>query len=336
MAESFIRDGTLKVKIMAKKKKKGPDEGLTPNQYQKLNEEFYNEYFSDYFFIKFAVMANLVNQPEKMLEIFNDPQQNITFGELKVDPFRIEQEEIVKFGKLELSIMYYHCIETFLRIFLAHSTIPQCPWLEISRETNYRKFKSDLKKLSDGKFGFRDDLTTDEIITYVFTGRKQLPTTINSTEIIKSLKEWIQWSAKELLEVYDYNAYKHGLTVTTDRRGFTIHNRDVDEKLEEHEESLKIIHKHDNGDRWVWMEKVIFTRFDSRSSCILILQKLIYNILNVGKHTYLNRPLKKTVFLPHGNFTPHKILVNTSKYDNPFNLMFTEYSMELSYFEDKY
>jgi hypothetical protein len=267
--------------FMAKKNKikKGPDEELVPQQFNELNEEFYKDYFSEYFTIKFAITANLINQSEKMLEIINNPQNNVIFGELKVDPFKIKKEELIKFGKLELSTMYYHCIETFLRLFLAHVTIPQCPWLEIGREINYGKFKEKVTYLAEGNFDFGNtDWYVDESVSYVFTGFKKLPNTVNSSEIINSLKEWIKWAAKELLEVYEYNTYKHGLAVFTDKRGFTL--RDPDNiKMEEHEESLKIIHKHKKGDRWIWKEKVIFTRFDFRSTCILVLQKLISNII---------------------------------------------------------
>jgi len=318
-----------------KPRKKGPDHGLVPQEYQRLNKEFYEEYFSDYFFIKFAVASNFVNQSEKMLEIINDPQNKVVFGKLEVDPFEFKQEELVKFGKLELSIMYYHCIETFLRIFLAHVTIPPCPWLEIGRETNYHKFKNKLKELANGKFDFsKSDWTSDELITYVFSGVKRFPEQVNGPEIINSLKEWVQWAAKELLEVYDYNAYKHGLTVSPDKRGFKIRNPNDGRTLEEHEESLKIIYKHDDGDRFVWMEKVKFTRFDYQSTCIMIIQKLVLNILNVGKVTYLNKPLNFSAFLPYGDFTPSKILANASKQDNPVNIMFMEYSIPLSYLED--
>ncbi len=320
---------------MAKKIRKNPDDDLVPYEYEKLNKEFYHEYFSQYFFIKFAVTANLIQNPTNILETINGPDNNIVFGKLEVDPFQISKKDLEIFGKLELSVMYYHCIETFLRLFLAHITIPKCPWLELHRDISYINFKKVLEKLSKDRFDLgRDDLTYDEAVCYIFTGNKHLNIK-NSSEIINGLKEWVQWAAKELLEVYEYNSFKHGLVVIPEERGFKIQEKDDKIKFEKHDESLKIIYKQATGKRWVWKEKVIFTPFDFRGSCVFILQKLILNIFNVGKFTYLNEELNKIVFVPHGAFSPRGISKSCSDKVNNVDVMIKGYSMELTYFERK-
>jgi hypothetical protein len=318
------------MKKKVKPNKKGPDEGLVIEQIKELNKEFYQEYFEDYFSTKFAVLANIINQPDKLLELID---KRTDIGLLSVDSFGISQDDFVKFGKLELSTTYYHALETFLRLFLAHVCLQSCPWLEIARDTNYKSFKEKLKPLAEGKFNFsHNDCTSDEILTYVFTSFKTLPDDVNGPEIIKGLKEWIQFSAKETLEMYDYNAYKHGLTVSTGKRGFKFGDPD-DIKLEEHQESLKIISKKEKDNRWIWRKQVVFTPFDFRGTCILVIQKLISNLLTVGKYTYLKEEFDKIDFLPQDIFVPSKIREKAQTV-NKFGIIVEGYSMEMSYYKD--
>lgn len=315
----------------AKNNKKGPDDGFVPQQYLGLNKEFYNNYFSDYFFIKFSILGSIINQPDGLLGQINNKKVDI--GLLSVDPLNIKQEDFVKFAKLELSTTYYHCLETFIRLFFAHITLSPCPWLEIARDTDFRKFKSKLRQLAEGNFDFGiDGWTSDEMISYIFSSFKNFPSDINGEGILSALKEWIIWASKETLAMYEYNAYKHGLSIYVDKRGFTFGNPG-DIKLEEHGESLKVIVKHEKEDRWVWREKVIFTPYDFSGTCILVLHQLISNILTVGKSTYLKEDFQELDFLPQDIFTPNK-LYEKSKNANKFGLIVTGYNIEFLYFKE--
>lgn len=132
--------------------------------------------------------------------------------------------------------------------------------------------------------------------------------------------------------MYDYNAYKHGLTVATGKRGFKFGDPQ-DIKLQEHQESLKIISKKEKENRWIWTKNIIFTPFDFRGTCILVIQKLIFNLLTVGKFTHLEEKFEKIDFLPQNIFVPNK-LKEQAQTVNKFGIIIEGYSMELLYYKD--
>jgi len=162
----------------------GPDVNLSTRQIYKLNKEFYENYYSDYFGTKLFVLGSMFSNSDDFLKIINN--SDIEVGVYKVESSTIngEENEITKFVKLELSVLYYHCIETFLRLFIAHSELKQCPWLELSRDTDYRNFKKKINKLSEGIFNFdHESLNSDQIITCVLYGvedidKMELPGTL--------------------------------------------------------------------------------------------------------------------------------------------------------------
>lgn len=102
------------MKKKVKPNKKGPDEGLVPEQVKELNKEFYEEYFGEYFAIKFAILANIIEQPDKLLDLID---KRTEIGLLAVDSFGISQDDFVKFGSLSYLL---HTI-THLRHFYGYS-----------------------------------------------------------------------------------------------------------------------------------------------------------------------------------------------------------------------
>ncbi|CAM4454621.1 hypothetical protein [Paenibacillus typhae] len=321
---------------MNRKELLGPDTGLAKEQIVELNKEFYDEYFEEYFEIRLLLLGEIITNPE----LFSDfiKKQKIKVGVLEINPEStiLNKELLLKYAKLEMSVTYYHCLETFLRVFLAHIEIKQSPWLEISRETNYKIFKESLVTLSEGKFNFAyQGLSSDELITYVFCGHKQLPDDVNNREeVLNAWKEWIKWAAKETIKMYDYNAYKHGLAIQSDTRGFSLGN-EKDGQIKVDNDSLKFLSKKRKKDRWIWEKRVVFTPLDYRGACISIIESLIKNILTVGKLTYLGIEFESLEFLPNETCTPQYFMELSNKDKNEFGLVAMGYSMELLYYKQK-
>lgn len=330
---------------MQKNKKKwkkiGPDIGLHEKEVMDINKEFYKEYSRDYFKTKLTVLISMISKSSKILEVIkNEDPLKVGVLEIGVEEDNFQKETLVNYAKLELSTTYYHCLETFLRIFLAHIKFEQCPWLEISRETSFVNFKKKLKELADGKFNFtHDKLSVDEMILYIFYGMTDISSLntdenkLTSEEAVSILKRWIIWASEQLISVYDYNAFKHGLTVFTGNRGITI--GDVEDKhLREQGDALKLIVKKEKSDRWVWEKKIIFTPLDARGAIIYIVNDLINNILKVGEFTYLQKEYDNIVFLGDTESQPENFY-KSIKTKNEFGIAIAGYSMGLLYYKRK-
>lgn len=46
-----------------------------------------------------------------------------------------------RYAAMELAILFHHVAETLVRAYFAHRSQPRCPWLEIAKLNNFRKFK---------------------------------------------------------------------------------------------------------------------------------------------------------------------------------------------------
>lgn len=317
----------------------GPDKGLAEQEIYNLNKEFYNDYAKDYFSTKLVLLSSILSNPDKFRNVLHDGE-DVTIGVLsfKLDENDLSKSELEKFVRLELATTYYHCLETFLRLFLAHVSIPACPWLEISRDTDFRRFKKEVAEILEDNFKYDDTQFTEvENLLYVFYGNYQQEAFskqgISMEEAKDILMKWIKWAAKDFISVYDYNAFKHGLTVSTDTQGLTIGRVDETFKIEERGDALKFIAKKQKRERWVWEKKYVFTPLDFRAVAIHIYSGLINNLLKVGRVTYLKEgQLDNMLFLGGKDAVPEHFY-QMVKTENKLGISLEGYSMELLYYK---
>src|SRR5699024_12790084 len=90
-----------------------------------------------------------------------------------------EEEEILKYAKTELAVTVFHCLESFLRLYMAHCSMRGCPWLDLADMT-LTKYNNNIQKLKKQVYNIFNlsDFTDDEIITAVFYGSKSVPAEI--------------------------------------------------------------------------------------------------------------------------------------------------------------
>lgn len=305
---------------------------ITTEKYNELNREFYNSYYSDYFTDKLIVLGSLYSNQEELLTTINSNDitiEKLCFYPNKDTPYITNINPLVK---MDLTALYYHSIETFLRIFLAHCTFKLCPWLELSRVSSYSKFKECITELSKGNFNLsHSKWTQKEIILNLFYCKSNIhdilnvPKKISNVEATAYLKEWITWSARELLEVYDYNAYKHGLSLYSKPLKMELQVTST-ETIESASETMVFIGKEYTTQGILWKKIIQFTPLGERGIIIHILSMLIKDILVSGEHRYLNTPLDKIFFV---GSPPSAFFENTNK--NKFNLTISKSSTQLGY-----
>ena len=158
---------------MKSKKKISANKGLATEQFPELNKEFYENFMEDYYLIKLDNLLNIITRTSEY-------QKSIEMAEIKLGKIGAklggaEENQLQKYAKLELATTYFHCLETFIRLFIAHAKLVSCPWIELSG-LSIKSYRDALQKLSQGDFDWLNSkLSGDSTILLVLTGCKELP-----------------------------------------------------------------------------------------------------------------------------------------------------------------
>lgn len=292
-------------------KLKNPDYKLAKEQFNELNKNFYSDFLESFYSIKVINLLSLITASEKSVNNFIENPIEIDRLKIVTQIEDIESDSVVKYAKAELAMSYFHCLETFIRLFIAHAKFSGCPWLELAR-LSITKYKKELQNIKAGKFNdFNNQITGDETILYVFTGQTK-PKGEITEEFIGGYKKWLTFATNELLETYDYNSFKHGLAISPTNNGFTLGDPDQEFKLEAHGEVIEHLTRMNSKDRVIWAKQTNFVKYDEKATYILILERLIKSILDVGKETYLHGGEGIRVFKAH-EFSPEDIKMTDDK-----------------------
>ena len=262
-------------------------EEYTKAQIRHLNEEFYSNFNAKYFRQKISyLMANLADTSF----ISNQYEKGIEIGDIKAKGEKLTDEEDVNLKELlksEIAITYYHAIETFFRLFIAHFYRTKCPWVEISDLKSYQKFKEEVTKIRDGKFP-KEGSNLAEVICNVMYGSKP-PESSNVEEnrwkdSITNLTSWITQFASDILQNEDYNAYKHGLGLFTTKIGFEMPGTPIKEL---NREALVYITQERVGDEINYSKTYKFVDWEQKTALIFKVSEMIDNIIKIGRGRYL-------------------------------------------------
>lgn len=311
------------------RKKISADKNLDIEQFKELNNEFYSNYMDEYYFVKLENLLNLISRTEDY--IANIDKQEIELGKVKCTLGNSSSEKIKQYSKIELTTTYFHCLETFIRLFIAHSSLTGCPWLDISR-LSIQDYRKSLRKLSKGDFEWLNNkMNGEKTILFTLLGYSEIPKEMNKKDL-DGLREWIIWAANELLENYEYNTFKHGLAIYTNINGFRLQNSDKVE-MKKNGECLQFISRKEKERRYVWQKNVVFIPYDSRATIILTFAYFIKNIIAVGKYIYTGGEYKID-WVPNHEFNPKFVFKSDEEAIPGIPIQVKGYSIELLYYKD--
>lgn len=309
-------------------KKISADKNLAIEQFKELNKEFYSNFMDEYYFIKLENLLNIISRTEKYID--NIEKQEIEIGKLKCKFGDSSSEKVKQYSKIELTTTYFHCLETFIRLFIAHSSLTGCPWLDISR-LSIQDYRNSLRKLSKGDFDWLNSkMNSENTILFTLLGYSEIPKEMNKKDI-DGLREWIIWAANELLNNYEYNTYKHGLAIYTNINGFSLGSSDK-VKIKKEGECLQFLSRKEKESRYVWQKNIVFIPYDSRATIIFIFAHLIKNIISVGRYMYANGEYKID-WVPNHKFNPEFIFKSDEEVIPGIPIQVKGYSVELLYYK---
>ena len=137
-----------------------------------------------------------------------------------------DEQEQQRSAVIESEVLLHHTAETLLRLYLIHSRLPPCPWLELSRERDFRKFKGEVENLR----ARLDSGDEEKRIHQVFhinadlerTGLSPTPTKERWEGAATNLSRFLDFYAGYFLDSAPYNAAKHGLAMTSGDQGMEL------------------------------------------------------------------------------------------------------------------
>lgn len=315
-------------------KKKGPRVNLAVENYSKLNEMFYKNYNGNHFDVKsFDLLAILSNTDNCITQ--NDGLE-IKFGKItfrNTATVKEDKDNFINYAKTELVSTYYHCLETFIRLFIAHSKLDCCPWLDIV-SLSIPKYRNCLDDIINDKYSFiKNGETIDDVIKYILTG---IPRE-EDTKYIDNIKTWITYAAHELKDIKSYNSLKHGLVNFNSHGKIKIKpdNSDSDKYFEKSGDTLQILKVVEKKDRFVYTMDTEFVDYDILFLKIHIYSEMINNIITIGKAYYTEEKVEMVKGLSAGMYSYHDVMQFVSKGDeNNLGRFLSNYSMELLYYKD--
>ena len=196
------------------------DEELVPPDYDDLNRQFYHENGpGEFLLMRLHALCVIGGAYEPFKDILAEGVKfagsTLSLVGSTDDPDSTEVESDRAFQQHYIRIETHHlkhlAIETLLRLFLGHKDSPECPWFEISKEFDFRKFKETVDTLIVD--AGRETLQSD--VAFVIFGHSGDLTTA-SEEVFNhssNLARFLRLFASDWLqEAKSYNATKHGLT----------------------------------------------------------------------------------------------------------------------------
>ena len=191
----------------------------TPSDIDSLNRQFYQEHGPPgYLHMRLRTLCVVGGAYEQFKGILAEGIEVADFS-MKLSASDGDDDSAVKsdmaFREQYMSIEAHHlkhlAAETLIRLFLGHRGFPNCPWREISRETNFATFKETVRDQILRAAGQK--LMSDA--AGVLLG---LPNDLSSLseerlDVVDNLASFLRVFAREWLdESKSYNATKHGLT----------------------------------------------------------------------------------------------------------------------------
>lgn len=195
-----------------------------------LNQNFFGAVGpANYFITRLQILLAIAGaQQDQMIELLMSELDYAGIG-LKFssnpsmefdDQIASSQRLIDQFVRVESHLLKHHVIETLLRHYLANIGNPACPWMAISSETSFRRFKARVRQAVLDECA--DDLRKN--VAWLFLGVSlEKDGADRLTRVAENLACFLKTFAKDWLNTsIAHNSSKHGMTAIPGDDEFSI------------------------------------------------------------------------------------------------------------------
>lgn len=275
-----------------------------------INQSFYQSYPREYFEIELHAALSLITNPRQALAPliegthFQDHKDSHVL-QIKIDEPSDDDSSFAGAARIRVTELYYHSLETLLRLYFAHLPDVEVPWFAVSRETSFRKFRAKVGELSELPSSHTEESAIDEHVRHVFLPVAEL--TEEQRQALRRTRVWLTFAATELLDTYAYNAFKHGLALHEGEEKIAMYSPEQDPRHDpsgrpfvggEGPALIYLSREPTSDDEYEWVRHSRFLYLSEKTSIITTVARTIKTCLQVGEARYVTGELD-VVWLPH-------------------------------------
>lgn len=278
-------------KKQRKKKRPGADLHLAPENFPELNAAFYGMSPHGYLRMRLRSLYLWQGNPDGMFQLMRD---GVKFDEMAIstpdeNPDDDDEDERRRFTAIELEVLLHHVSETLLRLYIVHAQLPVCPWLEVSRERDFRKFKKQVEELQQ-RLRNGEEVKRIHQVFHINDDRsaiKPTPDKVIWDASAKNIGRYLDFYASCFLDSSSYNAAKHGLALTAGDHGVHLGvGSDKEPFLSREGQAIEYLSIKQDEDRARWARNLKWVRPKQAIPMIYVGCNLIEAIWNIGSGRY--------------------------------------------------
>jgi hypothetical protein len=276
------------------------DRDLAVENFPELNREFYRVEPHEYFNHRLSLLLLAMGKPQELRSLIDagikvdrltvgGPSSDKQETDRSDDYEELEEKRLAQFAVAESAVLLHHVSETLLRFYLAHESMPPCPWLEIAR-VRFDAFKKQIAERFDGS---SPDAGRKELLARVFYGQAgppDGPSEFEWSQSLENIEAWLIHYARWFLDESNlYNAAKHGLAV---QGGETSMKLDAGDLIGASGPSLSYIEewRATPAARRRWHRTTRWLQPDSAAAEIFLATQMIQSIWLIGRARYVEPP----------------------------------------------
>lgn len=266
---------------------------------EELNKIFYARYPRHYFKSALQLATAAYHDPVQTLSplseqvhLKREPGQGVLRVQVTVEPE--DAAAIRETARLQIASLYFHSLETFVRLFLAHAPEVECPWMQLVRDEG-QPFVEKLKQLENMSATWETrDNPVDEHVRIAF-----FPVTDPEPGIraaFSNAKSWLRFAAQECRQARVHNAFKHGISVRSGEPGLAVFSG-VDPRTEAEAKpvvewsgealiTLARVKQPDRTRDWIMEHRKLSVT--ETVGIVFLVQRWIQAVLDVGELRYLD------------------------------------------------
>jgi hypothetical protein len=269
-------------------------------RYARLNHEFYTADPADYFHVRWLALVLLAGRAGGAIELFKD---GVTYGNVvaRIDDASIDPDGIRDYVTIESQVLMHQASETLIRLFFAHAGRPECPWLEVARETNFALFKARVRT----QLLECSTLELTAVTRDVFLSIKPSALGLSTTDVdvaVANVTGFLTTLARRWLdEAHAYNSLKHGLAVVPSATSlsFTAEGTN-DARLMGEGPTMAYLESERDGTHREWKQTTRWLDVNEALALTQVARQMIDSLWQIGRARYDSGPKEVRLFVPVG------------------------------------